>query len=322
MKVIRCLLCLFLCVNSSIRICAKNDYESEVRYFEEQVTVVSVDKIPSLSEQIQEKKKDFQHIQKQCKKYKKQKFYKKCQKWIDRLDVCQEKLENRFRQHYQSFYDNGTYNPNQIIQGLEQLPAYGSISSKTNSSYSSCLVDDVSIQSYSTQWLPFIENGTISAGTWTYPSGGMHLGLDVASSLLTPIYASANGIVLYADNPVDSNNGYLGNYCGWPLGGGNTIFMILAVNDELFGVSLNHLSNQLYVHAGQQITQGDLLALSGNSGNSTGPHTHIEIFKIHTTLEGAVSYFVQGADFSLGNGFEQPATCSAVACRIRPETVL
>ena len=66
------------------------------------------------------------------------------------------------------------------------------------------------IDSYSSFWQNPVENGTISAGCWSYPDGGLHLGLDIASAMYSDVLAVANGIVLYAHAPVDSNNGYLG----------------------------------------------------------------------------------------------------------------
>ena len=116
----------------------------------------------------------------------------------------------------------------------------------------------------------------------------------------------------------------LGNWCGWPNGGGNTICMVVAVNDRLYAISYAHLSNEIYVTSGQQVSQGmTVIAKSGNSGNSTGPHTHVEVFELKQDLNSIVEYFRNsGADFSFGCGYSEAATCSGYACRIDPETVL
>lgn len=161
--------------------------------------------------------------------------------------------------------------------------------------------------------------GVLSAGTWAYPGGGLHLGMDIAASMYSPLYAPANGVILYAANPVQDGGGYLGNWVGWPFGGGNTIAMICQSGGSLYGVTFCHLSSRIMVRAGQQVHQGDLLAYTGNSGNSTGPHTHIELFAIHTSFAQAVSYFQQGADFSFGTGWSLPKACSSIACKLRPE---
>ncbi len=240
---------------------------------------------------------------------------------IKQLQACQQTLHDRFQQAYPAMLEKGNPRADAIFQGDKDLPGYGSVTASLQMHHEACLADGVyDIDGYSTSWIPFVRNGVVSAGTWAYPGGGMHLGLDVAAPLFSPVTAGANGIVLYADNPVDSNCGYLGNYCGWPLGGGNTICMIMAVNGKLYGINLDHLSNQIFVRPGQQVRQGDVLALSGNSGNSTRPHTHIEVFELLVPMEQAVAYFAQGADFTFGNGFNAPATCSSIACRIRPET--
>lgn len=110
---------------------------------------------------------------------------------------------------------------------------------------------------------------------------------------------------------------------GWPNGGGNTICMVVAVNDRLYAISYAHLSNEIYVTSGQQVSQGTVIAKSGNSGNSTGPHTHVEVFELKQDLNSIVEYFRNsGADFSFGCGYSEAATCSGYACRIDPETVL
>ena len=175
---------------------------------------------------------------------------------------------------------------------------------------------------YSSQSLMMPADGYISAGTWAYPQGGLHLGMDLALPLMSELRAPADGVILYASAPVASNNGYLGNTSGYPMGGGNTICMLASTEDGVFAISLCHLSNRLTVAAGSWVRQGELLAYSGNSGNSSGPHTHIEVFRIKGTLQEAADYFVNHqADFSFGCGWSDAATCSQIACRIRPESV-
>ena len=242
--------------------------------------------------------------------------------YLKRLSNCQNYLFKRFSNLAQ-INESGQHNEDSMISGTEHLPDYGGYESWQQNGMS-CLVDgNYEIDSYSSFWQNPIENGTISAGCWSYPDGGLHLGLDIASAMYSDVLAVANGIVLYAHAPVDSNNGYLGNWCGWPNGGGNTICMVVAVNERLYAITYAHLSNEIYVTSGQQVSQGTVIAKSGNSGNSTGPHTHVEVFELKQDLNSIVEYFRNsGADFSFGCGYSEAATCSGYACRIDPETVL
>lgn len=242
--------------------------------------------------------------------------------YLKRLSNCQSRLFKRFSNLAQ-INEAGQHNEDSMISGTEHLPDYGGYESWQQNGMS-CLVDgNYEIDSYSSFWQNPVENGTISAGCWSYPDGGLHLGLDIASAMYSDVLAVANGIVLYAHAPVDSNNGYLGNWCGWPNGGGNTICMLVAVNERLYAITYAHLSSEIYVTSGQQVSQGTVIAKSGNSGNSTGPHTHVEVFELKQDLNSIVEYFRNsGADFSFGCGYSEAATCSGYACRIDPETVL
>lgn len=239
------------------------------------------------------------------------------------LDTIHAKQSKIFEHHLSNeMKEEGEYNLDSMINGDKDLPVFGGYYTMNTDDLFACLASgNYSIDSYSDSWIFPISSGNISAGTWAYPNGQRHLGLDVACSMYSSIQAPANGIILYANAPVDSNCGYLENWVGWPAGGGNTICMICAVNGELYAVTFAHLSSSIYVVAGQQVRQGDVLALSGNSGNSSGPHCHIEVFKLKDSLENVVSYFIEGADFSFGNGFNRAATCSGYACRIRPESI-
>lgn len=89
-------------------------------------------------------------------------------------------------------------------------------------------------------------------------SGGTHTGLDIANSTGTQIKAAAAGTVIYS--------GYKGSY-------GNLI--IIAHTDSI-QTYYAHCS-RLYASVGQNVSQGEVIAAVGSTGNSTGPHLHLEI---------------------------------------------
>lgn len=90
--------------------------------------------------------------------------------------------------------------------------------------------------------------------------GRGHTGIDYRANVGTPIYAASSGKVTLADSS------------GWNGGYG-----IQVVLDHGSGVATRyaHLSS-IAVGAGQYVNAGDIIAYSGNSGRSTGPHLHFE----------------------------------------------
>lgn len=171
-------------------------------------------------------------------------------------------------------------------------------------------------------------NGSISANSFYYPNGGVHLGLDVAVPLRTPIYAPANGIILYANNPVSTNSGYIGNTTGYPAGTGNSIQMLTRVDGTTYALSFFHMAQENFsVRAGQKVSKGQLLGLSGNTGNTTGPHCHLEVINLgNMGIDTAISRFQSTADFAWGNGWGSAGlanVCSVKGppCREHPEDV-
>jgi murein DD-endopeptidase MepM/ murein hydrolase activator NlpD len=173
-----------------------------------------------------------------------------------------------------------------------------------------------------------IQAGKQSAGTWAYSGGGLHLGLDWATSIGTQVLAPADGIILYAGNPVASNSGYLGNWSGYPEGGGNTVGMLINLKGTLFFISFSHLAQEgMNVKAGDSVSQGQQIALTGNSGNSSGPHCHIEMINLgNMSLSDAIAKFSASADFAWGAGWNSTATAcengASTPCRERPEKYL
>ena len=89
--------------------------------------------------------------------------------------------------------------------------------------------------------------------------GKLHSGVDLAVAEGTPVYAADNGKVIVAE---DSGNGY-GNY-------------IIIDHQNGFKTLYGH-NSELLVSVGDIVAKGDKIALSGNTGNSTGPHLHFEI---------------------------------------------
>lgn len=102
----------------------------------------------------------------------------------------------------------------------------------------------------------------------------MHYGLDIAVPSGTPIYAMADGQVIISD--------FVGSY-------GN-----LVVIDHGNGVTslYAHLSSR-QVSVGQAVNKGQLVAISGNTGRSTGPHLHFEV-RINGTPVDPAPYYIVG----------------------------
>ncbi len=85
-----------------------------------------------------------------------------------------------------------------------------------------------------------------------------HKGVDWATPIGTPIYASSGGVVAKA---------------GWGSGYGYVVYINHPDGRQ---TRYAHLSKVL-VSVGQHVSQGDRIALSGNTGVSSGPHVHFEI---------------------------------------------
>ncbi|MEI9993551.1 MAG: peptidoglycan DD-metalloendopeptidase family protein [Rhizomicrobium sp.] len=88
----------------------------------------------------------------------------------------------------------------------------------------------------------------------------MHKGIDFAVPIGTPVMAAGNATVKVAGHA----GGY-GNYMKLDMGNG-------------YGFAYGHLSRFAPgIHPGSHVHQGEIVAYSGNTGVSTGPHLHYEI---------------------------------------------
>jgi peptidoglycan DL-endopeptidase CwlO len=121
-------------------------------------------------------------------------------------------------------------------------------------------------------------------GGWVWPVSGpitsgfcerrsyeaCHPGIDIAVPTGTPIHAAAAGRVAIA---------------GWVGGYGNyTCIQHTASLSSCYG----HQSS-IQVSVGQQVSQGQVIGLSGSTGNSTGPHVHFEA-RINGSVVNPMNY--------------------------------
>ena len=94
----------------------------------------------------------------------------------------------------------------------------------------------------------------------------LHAGIDFAAPAGTPIYAAASGYVQVA---------------GWSSGGyGNyvVIYHGKMTDGNAYSTLYGHMRS-VATSAGKYVNQGDLIGYVGSTGNSTGNHLHLEVWK-------------------------------------------
>ena len=111
---------------------------------------------------------------------------------------------------------------------------------------------------------PVVGSGSFSwPSVYQYLSGGKfgegHPGVDFGTPIGSPVYAADSGVVIYA---------------GWTNTGYGNVIVIDHGNG--FWTLYGHLS-QVSSVCGAAVDQGDRIAMSGNTGNSSGPHLHFEV---------------------------------------------
>jgi murein DD-endopeptidase MepM/ murein hydrolase activator NlpD len=100
-----------------------------------------------------------------------------------------------------------------------------------------------------------------------------HAGMDFTAKQGTPIYATGDGRVTFADY---ATNGY---------------GMHVVVDHGFDYKTLYGHMSELKVRNGQRVKRGDILGLVGNTGLSAGPHLHYEVHKGDVTVDPANYYF-------------------------------
>jgi murein DD-endopeptidase MepM/ murein hydrolase activator NlpD len=100
--------------------------------------------------------------------------------------------------------------------------------------------------------------------------GAFHTGIDVAAPRGTPVMCTADGVIATQ---------------GWSGGYGNLLIVDHGNGLETYYA---HLS-QFLVVPGQEVRRGQVIALSGGTGRSTGPHVHYEV-RVHGTPVNPYSF--------------------------------
>lgn len=114
-------------------------------------------------------------------------------------------------------------------------------------------------------------NGSYLYGEPRYGNTALaHLGIDIAARYDT-VFAAVSGVITFVGyNPNDTVGGYE------PGGGGNYITQRATWDGKNVYMLHMHLQRPL-VTSGATVVQGQPIAISGNTGNSTGAHLHFEI---------------------------------------------
>ena len=111
---------------------------------------------------------------------------------------------------------------------------------------------------------PILYKGITSKyGSRTHPTlkrKEFHRGSDMKAKMNTPVYATADAIIEYAGNHKKSGYGKL----------------VILQHNYGFRTLFGHL-NKIVVKSGRYVKKGDLIAYTGNTGMSSGPHLHYEI---------------------------------------------
>ena len=99
-----------------------------------------------------------------------------------------------------------------------------------------------------------------------------HEGMDFSAPVGTDIFATGNGTVVYS---------------GWRQGYGETVVIDHGFN---YSTLYAHCSKR-FARVGQKVKRGEIIALVGNTGKSTGPHVHYEVHYNNRPIDPRNFYF-------------------------------
>lgn len=107
-----------------------------------------------------------------------------------------------------------------------------------------------------------VATGSITATAY-YSSGKFHGGIDYGVSVGTTVVAAADGVVMSTAN----------------LSGSYGTYVIIRHANGLQSYYAHGTKGSIVVSPGDTVKKGQKIMLSGNTGNSSGPHLHFEVRK-------------------------------------------
>ena len=136
-----------------------------------------------------------------------------------------------------------------------------------------------------------------------YSSGSYHSGTDFPVPLNTPVYATCDGEVVSVRSLTTSY--------------GKHIKMKATVNGSAVYIRYCHL-NSFAVSEGDRVRAGQLIAYSGSTGNSTGPHLHYEVRNANDYYGNASSPTLNPRNYLPGSSYTYEAELSVAPTNPQP----
>jgi murein DD-endopeptidase MepM/ murein hydrolase activator NlpD len=159
------------------------------------------------------------------------------------------------------FRDKGTMKEQDVLKVLREAGVFEKVPSVSKGGGHRSFASGFrafKVRTYKGLWLWPLRYGIVSS-EYGKRWGKRHHGIDIAADEGDPVYASANGEVLYSSNTL---RGY-----------GNVVILR---HDQKTTTLYAH-NKRLLVRKGQRVRTGQKIATVGSTGRSTGPHVHFEI---------------------------------------------
>jgi murein DD-endopeptidase MepM/ murein hydrolase activator NlpD len=127
---------------------------------------------------------------------------------------------------------------------------------------------------------PYKVNARSPYGPRVHPITGkrtFHHGVDVAMPVGTPLTAPADGVVVHKNRTASAG------------------FNLIIRHEGTWHTVYYHLQKPSHLALGATVKTGEVIAFSGNTGASTGPHLHMELRRTRTWGDtvNPMDFFVQ-----------------------------